>query len=55
LYFHEENPKQLHQDEVIDILHQAKAWNPEWHEAMLNANIDIFVMSYEESVSFSRI
>jgi hypothetical protein len=25
--------------------------DPEWHEAMVNANIDIFEMSYEESVS----
>jgi hypothetical protein len=49
LYFPEENPKQLDQDE---------AWDPEWHEAMVNANIDIFdifdifEMSYEESVSY---
>jgi hypothetical protein len=50
LYFPEENPKQLDQDEIIEILDQAKA--PEWHEAMVNANIDIFEMSYEESVSF---
>jgi hypothetical protein len=33
LYFPEENPKQLDQDEIIEILHQAKAWDPEWHEA----------------------
>jgi hypothetical protein len=32
-------------------LDQAKAWDPEWHEAMANANIEIFEMSYEESVS----
>jgi hypothetical protein len=38
LYF-PENPKQLDQDEIIEILDQAKA--PEWHEAMVNANIDI--------------
>jgi hypothetical protein len=42
-------PKQLDQDEIIEILDQAKA--PEWHEAMVNANIDIFEMTYEESVS----
>jgi hypothetical protein len=41
LYFPEENPKQLDQDEIIEILHQAKAMDPEWHEAMVNANIDI--------------
>jgi hypothetical protein len=49
LYFPEGNPKQLDQDNIIEILDQAKA--PEWHEAMMNANIDIFEMSYEESVS----
>jgi hypothetical protein len=54
LYFPEENPKQLDQDEIIEILDQAKAWVPEWHEAMVNANIDIFEMSYEESVSYFK-
>jgi hypothetical protein len=49
LYFPEENPKQLDQDEIIEILDQDKA--PEWHEAMVNVNIDIFEMYYEESVS----
>jgi hypothetical protein len=44
LYFPEENPKQLDQDEIIEILDQAKA--PGWHEAMVNANIDIFEISY---------
>jgi hypothetical protein len=28
--------------------------DPEWHEAMVNANIDIFEMSYEESVSYFK-
>jgi hypothetical protein len=51
LYFPEENPKQLHQDEIIEILDQTKAWDPEWHEAMANASKHIFEMSYEESVS----
>jgi hypothetical protein len=41
LFFPEENPKQLNQDEIIEILDQAKAWDPEWHEAMVNANINI--------------
>jgi hypothetical protein len=54
LYFPEENPKQFDQDEIIEILDQSKAWNPEWHEVMVNANIDIFEMSYEESVSFFK-
>jgi hypothetical protein len=52
LYFPEENPKQLDQDEIIEILDQVKA--PEWHEAMVNANIDIFDMSHEESVSYFK-
>jgi hypothetical protein len=52
LYFLEEIPKQLDQDEIIEILNQAKA--PEWHEAMVNANTDIFEMSYEESVSYFK-
>jgi hypothetical protein len=54
LYFPEENPKQLDQDEIIEILDQAKAWNTEWNEAIVNANIDIFEMSYEESVSYFK-
>jgi hypothetical protein len=52
LYFPEENPKQLDQDEIIEILDQDKA--PEWYEAMVNANIDIFDMSYQESVSYFK-
>jgi hypothetical protein len=56
LYFPEENPKQLDQDEeIIEILDQAKACNPEWHEAMLNANINIFEMFNEESVSYFNL
>jgi hypothetical protein len=34
-------------NEVIEIFDQAKAMDPEWHEATVNANIDIFEMSYE--------
>jgi hypothetical protein len=34
------------------ILDQAKA--PEWHEAMVNANIDMFEISYEASVSYVK-
>jgi hypothetical protein len=45
LYFPEENSKQLYQDEIIEILDQAKA--PEWHETMVNSNIDIFEMIAE--------
>jgi hypothetical protein len=51
LYFPEENPKQLDQDDIIETLDQAKARYLEWNEALANANIDIFEMSYEESVS----
>jgi uncharacterized protein YdeI (YjbR/CyaY-like superfamily) len=54
LYFHEENPKQLDQDEIIEFSDQAKAWDPEWLEAMVNTNIEIFEMSYEESVSYFK-
>jgi hypothetical protein len=54
LHFPEENPKQLDQDEIIEILDQAKAVAPEWHEAMVNAIIDIFEISYEESVSYFK-
>jgi hypothetical protein len=39
---------------MIEILDQAKARNPEWHEAMLNANIENFEMTYEESVSYFK-
>jgi hypothetical protein len=46
LYFPEENSKQLD---------QAKSMDPEWHEAMVNANIDIFEMSYEESRSYFKL
>jgi hypothetical protein len=49
-YVPEENPKQLDQDEIIEILDQAEA--PKWHEAMVNANIDIFEMTYKDSVSY---
>jgi hypothetical protein len=52
LYFPEENPKHLDQDEVIEILDQAKA--PDWHEAIVNSNIDIFEMLYKESVPYFK-
>jgi hypothetical protein len=38
----------------FEILDQDKAWNPEWHEAMVNANIDNFEMSDEGSVSYFK-
>jgi hypothetical protein len=52
LYFPEEKPKKLDQDEIIDILEQAK--DPEWYEAIVNANIEILKMSNEESVSYFK-
>jgi hypothetical protein len=52
LYFPEENSKQLDQDRIIKILDQAKA--PEWHAAMVAANIGIFPMTYEESVAYFK-
>jgi tRNA A37 threonylcarbamoyladenosine synthetase subunit TsaC/SUA5/YrdC len=54
LYFPEENPKQLDQDEIIETLDQAKARDPEWHEAMVNANIEFFEMSHDESVPYFK-
>jgi hypothetical protein len=42
----------LDQGGIIEILNQAKAWDPEWHEAMVNIKFDIFEISYEESVSY---
>jgi hypothetical protein len=54
LYLPEDNPKQLDQDEIIEILDQAKARNPKCHETMVNDNNDIFEMSYEESVSYFK-
>jgi hypothetical protein len=54
LYFHEYNPKQLDQDEIIEILYQGKVFYLECHEAMVNANIDIFEISYEESVLYFK-
>jgi hypothetical protein len=53
-YFPEDNPKQSDQDEIIEILDQAKTWNPEWHEAMVNVNIDIFEILCEESFSYFK-
>jgi hypothetical protein len=55
LYFPEEKPKQFN-DEIIEILDQAKDLFSGRHEAMVNASINIFEMTYEESVScFKRL
>jgi hypothetical protein len=52
MYIPKEISTQLNQDEIIETLDQANA--PERHEAMVNANIDIFEISYEESVSYFK-
>jgi hypothetical protein len=54
LYFPEENPKELDQDEIIEILDLAKAWDLEWNEAIVNANIDIFEISCERSAPYFK-
>jgi hypothetical protein len=46
LYFSEEFPDKLDQDEIIEILDNAKASNPEWHEAIIVANIGIWNVSW---------
>jgi hypothetical protein len=51
LFFLEEHPKQLDQDEIIEIMDQAKA--PEWHAAMVAANIDIFSMTMKSQFCIS--
>jgi hypothetical protein len=54
LYFPEEFPEQLDQDKIIDISDHKKARGHECHEAMVDASIDIFEMSYEKSVSYFK-
>jgi hypothetical protein len=45
---------QLDQDKSIEILDQVKALHPEWYEAMVNSNIDIFKISNGEPVSYFK-
>jgi hypothetical protein len=40
---------------IIGILDQAKPMDPEWNDVMVNAIIDIFEMTYEESVSYCKL
>jgi hypothetical protein len=54
LYSPEVKSKQLDQDEFNEILDQATAMNPGWYEAMLNDNINIFGVSYEDVVSYFK-
>jgi hypothetical protein len=53
-YFPEEHHKQLDQDEIIEISDQDKGLDPEWHEEIVNANIDIIEISYLESVLYFK-
>jgi hypothetical protein len=53
-YFPESNHKQLDQDEIIEILDQAKAMGPECHEAGLKFSINIFEMSFEKDFSYFK-
>jgi hypothetical protein len=39
---------------IIETLDQSNARDPEWHEAMVNANIGMFEMSYEEPVPYCK-
>jgi hypothetical protein len=50
LFFPEECPTPLAQDEIIEILDQAIA--PNWHEAMISANNDIFEMDYKSAILY---
>jgi hypothetical protein len=49
-FFPEECPTPLIQDEIIEILDQATP--PNWHEATISANIDIFEMDFESAISY---
>jgi hypothetical protein len=52
LHFPGEFPLQLDQDEIIEILDQAKS--SEWYAAMILANIEIFKVYYEEAVFYFK-
>jgi hypothetical protein len=55
LCFPEEHLKQLDQGEIMEILDQAKTLHPEWHEAIVNANIDIFEIFHVNEFLISRV
>jgi hypothetical protein len=46
----EECPTPLNKDESIEIFDQVKP--PNWYEAMVSANIDIFEMDYVSAISY---
>jgi hypothetical protein len=52
LFFPEECPTPLTQDEIIEILDRAKP--PSWHEAVVSANIDVFEMDFDSAISYFR-
>jgi hypothetical protein len=54
LHFLEEFPKQLDQDEIIQIFNHTRNVNPVWYEAMVDSNIEIFEISHEKSVSYFK-
>jgi hypothetical protein len=47
IVFPEEKANQLNQDEIIEIMDQSKARNPEWHAAILMPTLKFFKMSYK--------
>jgi hypothetical protein len=47
LYFPKGHPKKLDQDEVIEILDQAKSVDHHWYEVMVKVKIDVFEISFE--------
>jgi hypothetical protein len=55
LYFPEENFKKFYQDEIIEILDQAKAKNPEWHEAMVNESFRFLKCVIRNQYLISRV
>jgi hypothetical protein len=54
LCFPEEHLEQLDQDEIIEILDQAKTMDLEWDEEIVNSNIEIFKLSHKQSVSYFK-
>jgi hypothetical protein len=50
LFFPDECPTPSTQDEIIEIVDQAKL--PNWHEATVSAKIYIFEMDYESAISY---
>jgi hypothetical protein len=49
--FPEECATSLTQDEIIEIVDQAKP--PNWHKAMVSATVNIFEVDYKSALSFA--